>query len=457
MCEIKVMLVVTIFYRINFSAKSWFFIFFYVILAQFIILHKKAKNFWQKCQLLKLSEIDIMKRLAIFARYLMIQTIEHYGWRVSTRQNFCRSELMMLALTSIDMFLTNPQVGVKRSNVEILDGELVVIAGPSGAGKTKLLRAIAGIELFKGAQIYFDEKKVTQESAKRREVTVVYGNSKLFPGFTAYDNIAFGLKARGFSKDEISEKIAFSTEIVGATDLLHTVSDELSQLQIFEVLLAKALVSSPKILIIDDVFSLVPIEDSGAAVEKIKDICAKLGCMAICSVKTMADAVKFGTKIFVMDDGVIQQIGNADEIVSMPTNIFVKNFISDGKVCFLPCKVSETDEAVTLKFADGVVELPTPKFSVTERMRAHNLNSDFLLAIEPGQVRVSPDGCFSAGVIEVFEENGAKFVSLKCQGGELIARVPPGMKLDKRQKIKFSLDLDEISIFYKDTRNNLLS
>ncbi|MGL5694804.1 MAG: ABC transporter ATP-binding protein [Peptostreptococcaceae bacterium] len=221
---------------------------------------------------------------------------------------------------------------LKDISFNIEKGEFLTLLGPSGCGKSTLLRTIAGLNEFNNGSIIVDNKDISTEKPKDREVGMVFQSYALFPNMTVFDNIAFGLKMKKLSKEEIHNKVNQMIKVVDLTGKENNYPSELSGGQQQRVALARSIVTEPKILLLDEPLSALDAKIRKNLQREIRRIQKKLNMTTIFVTHDQDEAMTMSDKIIVMDKGVIAQVGTPDEIYKKPANEFVARFIGSYNV-----------------------------------------------------------------------------------------------------------------------------
>lgn len=212
-------------------------------------------------------------------------------------------------------------------NLDIKKGDFVSLLGPSGCGKTTLLSMILGIQDITEGDIFFDDKPVQDIPIYKRDVGMVFQNYALFPHMTVFDNVAFGLKMRKASKEEIKKRVAEALELVQLSGLEKRFPRELSGGQQQRVAFARAIVVKPRVLLLDEPLSNLDAQLREEMRFELKRLHQTLGITTIYVTHDQIEALSLSTKIAVMKDGVVQQYGTPLEIFHKPANNFVAKFV----------------------------------------------------------------------------------------------------------------------------------
>ncbi|ABP49920.1 MULTISPECIES: glucose ABC transporter ATP-binding protein GlcV [Pyrobaculum] len=230
---------------------------------------------------------------------------------------------------------------LKDVNVSIKDGEFLVVLGPSGSGKTTFIRCIAGLETPTRGRILFgdvpvvDVEKGINVPPARRNVGMVFQNWALYPHMKVFDNIAFPLKIKKVPKEEIKKRVKEVAEALGISELLDRYPRQLSGGQQQRVAIARALVKEPQVLLMDEPFSNLDARLRISAREFVKSLQRKLKVTTILVTHDQHDAYALADRLMIINNGVVQQIGTADEILNNPANVFVAQFFGDPPINIL--------------------------------------------------------------------------------------------------------------------------
>ena len=226
---------------------------------------------------------------------------------------------------------------LKGVNLEIKQGEFFTLLGPSGCGKTTLLRMIAGFNSVDGGEICFDDKVINNLEAHKRDIGMVFQNYAIFPHLTVAENVAYGLKAKKYPKDQIPGKVEEALDLVQIKNLKDRKPNELSGGQQQRVALARAFVIEPGVLLMDEPLSNLDAKLRVEMRNAIKRIQQQVGITTIYVTHDQEEALAVSDRIAVMNGGVIQQIDTPKNVYQRPSNIFVSTFIGlsnimDGRI-----------------------------------------------------------------------------------------------------------------------------
>lgn len=253
------------------------------------------------------------------------------------------------------VYLTNGGEGtfkaVDNISVDIKAGEFVTLLGPSGCGKTTTLRMIAGFEIPSEGDIFLGEDKINNLSPDKRDTAMVFQSYALFPHLNIYDNIAYGLKLKKLSKDEIKEKVTNILNLVGLEGLSNRYPNQISGGQQQRVALARALVMEPGVLLFDEPLSNLDAKLRVYMRSEIRKIQQKVGITAIYVTHDQSEAMSLSDRIIIMNKGIIEQVGTPKEVYYSPKTEFVADFI--GTANFLSGIIRKHgDGSSTLEIGD---------------------------------------------------------------------------------------------------------
>ena len=295
----------------------------------------------------------------------------------------------------------------------IEDGEFLVLVGPSGCGKTTMLRMLAGLETPTAGRIFIDEKDITDCEPKDRDIAMVFQNYALYPHMTVYDNMAYALKLRKFSKPKIVEVVEKTAAMLGLEALLKRYPRELSGGQQQRVALGRAIVRHPKVFLMDEPLSNLDAKLRVQTRAELIQLHSELRATVVYVTHDQVEAMTMGTRIVIMKDGVIQQVGKPIELYQKPANRFVAGFIGAPPMQFLSGSITKNQAGFVFKGTGFQLELQGEcpiTGEVSLGIRPENLN---LYSTERASV-------FS-GKVCVVENIGSEAIIHFAVGGEKIA------------------------------------
>ena len=243
-------------------------------------------------------------------------------------------------------------VAVDSVTLSIKEGEFFTFLGPSGCGKTTTLRVIAGLEYPDGGKIFFDDEDVTDLPPYKRNTGMVFQNYALWPHMTVFENVAYGLKIRGYSKSEIRKRVLEVLELVKLKGLEDRYPTQLSGGQQQRVALARALVIEPKVLLLDEPLSNLDARLRIEMREELKKLQKKLKITTIYVTHDQEEALVISDRIAVMNQGKIMQVGEPNEVYRRPKNLFVATFL--GRCSLIEGKIEKIEGDLVTLVTDNI-------------------------------------------------------------------------------------------------------
>src|SRR5262245_54759346 len=245
-------------------------------------------------------------------------------------------------------------------DMEIADGEFIVIVGPSGCGKSTLLRMVAGLERITGGQVAIGDRVVNELEPKDRDIAMVFQNYALYPHMSVYANMAYGLKIKGMAKDEIDRRVQKAAKILELGTFLPRLPRQLSGGQRQRVAMGRAIVREPAVFLFDEPLSNLDAKLRVQMRLEIKRLQRELGVTSIYVTHDQVEAMTLADRLIVMNGGVAEQIGSPMDVYDRPATVFVAGFIGSPAMNFLAAKVGEDRRSVDLAGtgAGGPITLP---------------------------------------------------------------------------------------------------
>ena len=364
-----------------------------------------------------------------------------------------------ITIKNLNKYYPNGFHAVKDVSFIAEDKEFVVLVGPSGCGKTTVLRMIAGLEDISSGEIFIGEALVNKMPPKDRDIAMVFQNYALYPHMTVFENMAFALKLRKESKEEIKKKVDFAANMLGILDRLKNKPGQLSGGQRQRVALGRAIVRNPKVFLFDEPLSNLDAKLRVAMRAEIVKLHHTLGNTMIYVTHDQVEAMTMADRIVVMKDGVIHQIDTPLNIYNKPANIFVAGFIGSPSINLAEGKLTTKDG--TLAFDSGDYQLSlTPEQS---KILAGYENKPIIMGIRPEDMydaRFDSMAEFPVGfssTVDVVEPLGNEYhVILKTANHTLTARLDPKELPKVGQKLDITLDMAKAHFFDPESEANLL-
>jgi ABC-type sugar transport system ATPase subunit len=243
-------------------------------------------------------------------------------------------------------------VALRDFSLEISDGEFVVLVGPSGSGKTTALRLLAGLESMSDGDILVGDRVVNQVAPRDRDIAMVFQDYALYPQMTVFENLAFGLKMRKMSKAEITERVKMAAAMLDIGELLQRKPRALSGGQRQRVALGRALVREPQVFLMDEPLSNLDAKLRVQTRSEIKRLQRQVGTTTVYVTHDQVEAMTMGDRVAVMNDGVLEQVGDTRTVYEHPANVFVAGFIGSPAMSFATVATSRDRNDVVLSRGD---------------------------------------------------------------------------------------------------------
>jgi multiple sugar transport system ATP-binding protein len=338
---------------------------------------------------------------------------------------------------------------VKDLNLEIGDGEFMVLVGPSGCGKTTSLRMIAGLEEVTDGALKIGDRVVNDVAPKDRDIAMVFQSYALYPHMSIYDNMAFGLKLRKMPKAKIDERVKEAARILNLENLQKK-PRELSGGQRQRVALGRAIVREPAVFLMDEPLSNLDAKLRVQTRAEIARLHQRLGTTTVYVTHDQVEAMTMGTRIAVMDKGELQQVGTPQDLYDKPAKLFVAGFIGSPSMNFI--KVSR--EGDTVKGEGVTLPVPTRYRSAAEGVSS--LVAGFRPEhLELGEIPNSAAIRAKADVVEFLGDEELLHVTLPGHEGDIVAVVSSEHRVKPGDVIDLKLPLEKLHLFDEATGDSL--
>jgi multiple sugar transport system ATP-binding protein len=327
-------------------------------------------------------------------------------------------------------------------NVDIADGEFVILVGPSGCGKSTLLRMIAGLEQISHGDILINRRIVNNVPPKERDIAMVFQNYALYPHMTVGENLGFSLKLRRTDRRVVEDRVATAAEILGLTQLLHRYPRQLSGGQRQRVAMGRAIVRDPQVFLFDEPLSNLDAKLRVAMRIEIKELHQRLATTTIYVTHDQIEAMTMADKIVVMHDGKVEQIGAPLDIYDKPRNLFVAGFIGSPAMNFLEGKVAR-DDGAWFETANGRrLQLPPDTTAEDGRQVVYGIRPEHLHASEGG----------TEAEVVVVEPTGAEVqVFARLDGENITAVLRERLLLKPGETVRLAPDTALVHLFDRQT------
>jgi multiple sugar transport system ATP-binding protein len=337
-------------------------------------------------------------------------------------------------------------VAVNDLNLQINDGEFMVLVGPSGCGKTTSLRMIAGLEEISEGTLSIGDRVVNHVAPKDRDIAMVFQSYALYPHMTVRDNRAFGLKLRKTPKDEIERRVNEAAAMLSCQNLLDRKPRELSGGQRQRVALGRAIVREPAVFLMDEPLSNLDAKLRVQTRAEIARLHQRLGTTTVYVTHDQVEAMTMGQRIAVMSEARLQQVGSPQELYDHPDNRFVAGFIGSPSMNFLDVEVTTSGDATVLK-ADGI-EIPLP-----DRYKsgfARHQGSKLVAGVRPEHLDVKsegPSGTLTGGADVVEYLGNEELIHFSVGGHDIVALIGSEHRVKPGDDLTLHVPLEKVHLF----------
>ena len=366
------------------------------------------------------------------------------------------------------MAIENPSVSVrglaqsygalqvlKSLDLDIADGEFIVLLGPSGCGKSTLLNCIAGLLEPTHGQVFIKGKNVTWEEPKDRGIGMVFQSYALYPQMTVEKNLSFGLRVSGMATEEVNKRVARASEILQIQPLLDRKPSQLSGGQRQRVAIGRALVRDVDVFLFDEPLSNLDAKLRAELRVEIKRLHQRLGNTMIYVTHDQIEALTLADRVAVMKGGTIQQLDAPQTIYNKPNNLYVAGFIGSPSMNFLKGQIEGSGKKAVFKL--GTLAVPLKDYPADVEIKT----SAATLGVRPEHIRVNggaEDGATAAfpAVVDIVEPMGADtLIWLTVEGQTMSARVESNEHYTPGEKVKIRFRMNLASMFDEVTTNRI--
>ena len=346
-------------------------------------------------------------------------------------------------------------VAVQQFSLDIADREFVVLVGPSGCGKSTTLRMIAGLEEITEGELYIGDKLMNDVAPKDRNIAMVFQNYALYPHMTVYENMAFSLKLKKCSKEEIDKRVREAAHILNITEYLDRKPKALSGGQRQRVAIGRAIVRNPAVFLMDEPLSNLDAKLRNQMRAELIKLRQRIDTTFIYVTHDQTEAMTLGDRIVIMKDGFIQQVGTPQQVFDHPANLFVAGFIGTPQMNFFDGSLVKHDGRYFIE-TDGLsVELSEDK---QQRLVAKDVaEQQVTVGVRPEHVIIGQSGI--PAKVDVSEMMGSSVhLHMSALGGDMIAIVPlngEATHYPMGMDVKLSFGGHVVHVFSKDDSKNL--
>ncbi|MEN3366822.1 MAG: sn-glycerol 3-phosphate transport system ATP-binding protein [Burkholderiales bacterium] len=329
-------------------------------------------------------------------------------------------------------------------SMDIDDGEFIVMVGPSGCGKSTLLRMVAGLEEITGGDIVIGDRVVNELEPKDRDIAMVFQNYALYPHMSVYDNMAYGLKIRRFSKQDIETRVQKAAKILELGALLQRTPRQLSGGQRQRVAMGRAIVREPAVFLFDEPLSNLDAKLRVQMRLEIQKMHRALGTTSLYVTHDQVEAMTLGQRMIVMNAGRAEQIGTPAEVYGKPATTFVASFIGSPPMNLLKGRVS--GDGMHFEPGGAAIALPTANSALAGREVVLGVRPEHLILGKPGL----------SLQVEMVEALGADVLIHADAGGQsVVIRAPAGADVAAGQSVTAGFDATSVHWFDAQTTRRL--
>ncbi|WHP64686.1 sn-glycerol-3-phosphate import ATP-binding protein UgpC [Vibrio harveyi] len=352
-----------------------------------------------------------------------------------------------LTLSNIAKCYPNGYQAIQKLNLNICDGEMVVLVGPSGCGKSTLLRMVAGLEEISSGELKIDTTSVNDLEPGERDIAMVFQNYALYPHMTVYNNMAYGLRNRRTPKAEIERLVHEAAKMLELDHLLDRKPGQLSGGQRQRVAMGRAIVREPKVFLFDEPLSNLDAKLRVQMRLEIKKLQRRLGTTSVYVTHDQVEAMTLADKLVVLNKGNVEQVGTPLEIYDNPASLFVATFIGSPSMNILDGNVSV--DGITI--GDALLPVSTTNLALGE----------IKLGLRPEHLQISQDNPWLQVEVELIESLGADLL-LYChtEGGDsqkLVVRVEGHTPIQIGDKLGLDIKPKHVHLFDANTEKRIES
>ena len=346
---------------------------------------------------------------------------------------------------------------LRKINLEIDEGNFLVLLGPSGCGKSTLLNIIAGLETINEGNVFIDDYNVSKVEPKDRNIAMVFQSYALYPSMNVKENMIFGLKQAKTSKEKIAEQLEKVSTFLQVDKLLERKPSQLSGGQRQRVAIGRALVREPRIFLFDEPLSNLDAKLRVEMRREIKKLHQQLKTTVVYVTHDQTEAMSLGTKIAIMNHGVIQQNETPENIYNKPSNTFVADFIGSPSMNLIKGKLIKNSNNISFIADDSSLEVPINNYDFKENSDLNN--KEIYFGIRPEHIyfkRLNEDDFDINLRADLSEYIGhEQIVTLDYSNQEILAKFPSTIKIELEKEMKLYFDLAHISLFDLKTKERI--
>ncbi len=341
-------------------------------------------------------------------------------------------------------------LAVNDLNLDIKDGEFLVLVGPSGCGKSTALRLLAGLEEISDGSIYIGDRVVNDVPPKDRDIAMVFQSYALYPHMSVYDNMAFGLKLRKTPKTEIDTRVKEAAQVLGLNNLLDRKPKQLSGGQRQRVAVGRAIVREPAVFLFDEPLSNLDAKLRVQTRADISKLHQRLNTTFIYVTHDQVEAMTMASRIAVMKDGILQQLDTPQNLYDHPGNVFVAGFIGSPAMNFFDATITGTPNEMYVDAGTFRVRIPNEDGPQVQQF----LGKEVIFGMRPEDIHAKgfePSNIISAEVdakVDVTELMGSEIYLYLLSGSKsFVARVDPRVRVHAGEDMTMVFNMDHMKLF----------
>ncbi len=348
---------------------------------------------------------------------------------------------------------------LKGINLDIEDGDFLVLLGPSGCGKSTLLNTIAGLETANSGEILIDNYKVNDMEPSDRDIALVFQSYALYPAMTVRKNVTFGLEQRKISKEKIEEALKNVANLLQIEQLLERKPSQLSGGQRQRVAMGRALVRNPKVFLFDEPLSNLDAKLRVEMRREIKKLHQKLKSTIVYVTHDQTEAMSLGSSIAIMNHGVIQQCDKPEIIYKRPQNIFVADFIGSPSMNLLKGRLIKEGNNYSFECQNSQSTTKIAVSSYNFINKNIRNNQEVLFGIRPEHIYLSKTNKneYEIKLKTILNEyiGHEQIITFNYFGQELLGKFNSSVNIPMNKEFNLFFDIDQVSIFDKETEQRL--
>ena len=346
---------------------------------------------------------------------------------------------------------------LKKINLEIDEGNFLVLLGPSGCGKSTLLNIIAGLETINEGDVFIDDYNVSKVEPKDRNIAMVFQSYALYPSMNVRENMIFGLKQAKTSKEKIEQQLEKVSKFLQVDQLLERKPSQLSGGQRQRVAIGRALVREPRIFLFDEPLSNLDAKLRVEMRREIKKLHQQLKTTVVYVTHDQTEAMSLGTRIAIMNHGVIQQNDTPENIYNKPSNTFVADFIGSPSMNLIKGSLKESSGEISFTASGSNFEIPVKGYEFKDKSNLNNKEVFFGIRPEHIYFKKSNESDFEINLRADLSEyiGHEQIMTFDYANQEILAKFPSTIKIELAKETKLYFDLTQTSLFDAQTEERI--